>query len=175
MKIHVGSANEVKIQAVREICQLYPSLKDAEVAGYETQSGVSKQPMTMMETIKGAKRRATTALFGADLGIGIESGLMTVPFTNTGYMDFCAVVVMNGKREMRMGLSPAFECPKAVIDLVLKERLDLNEAFLRTGLTRNPKLGNSDGAVGMLTGGRITRKEYTKQALIMALISLDIP
>lgn len=180
MFIHVGSTNEVKVQAVRDVCKLYPALSDALIISHKTKSGVSEQPMSLDETVLGSINRANAAagfsLDPSSIGIGIESGLMKVPYTLTGYMDFCSVAIYTpgpANTPLLLGLSPAFECPKEVIDLVLSEGLDLNEAFLRAGLTTDPKLGNSEGAVGMLTGGRITRQEYTKQALIMALIGLD--
>jgi len=49
----------------------------------------------------------------------------------------------------------------------------MNQAFSRAGLTNNPKLGSQEGAVGLLTKGRLTRKEYTKQAIRTALIHLE--
>jgi non-canonical (house-cleaning) NTP pyrophosphatase len=34
-------------------------------------------------------------------------------------------------------------------------------------------LGSAEGIIGVLTKGRLTRKEYVKQAITMALINLE--
>ena len=48
-----------------------------------------------------------------------------------------------------------------------------NDAFYKLGLTENKKIGSAEGAIGLLTNGRVTRKDYTKQAVHMALIHLE--
>jgi non-canonical (house-cleaning) NTP pyrophosphatase len=40
-------------------------------------------------------------------------------------------------------------------------------------MTTNENIGSEEGAIGILTKGRMTRKEYTKQALRTALIHLE--
>jgi len=42
--------------------------------------------------------------------------------------------------------------------LIHKEGIDANEAFYRCGLTSDRKIGSSQGAIGLLTKGRISRK-----------------
>ena len=54
-----------------------------------------------------------------------------------------------------------------------KEGLDMSEACNKVGLTNNPKIGSEEGAIGILTKGRMTRKDYTKQSIITALIHLE--
>ncbi len=172
MKITVASANEVKVNAVKDLLPEYIILNGAEVASVKVSSNVSEQPKSLTETVSGAVNRAKAAFNGCDLSFGIESGLVVVPYTKTGMMDLCACVIYDGK-ELHIGLSSAFECPPKVMKLVHSEGLDLNEAFHRTGLTNNPKIGNADGAVGLLTNGRVDRTDYTKQAITMAMIHLE--
>ena len=73
MRIHVGSTNEVKVGAVREVSAEYPCIAGAEIVGVEAASGVADQPKTLDETIRGAINRAKAA-FEADPGSGPGAG-----------------------------------------------------------------------------------------------------
>ena len=173
MKIKVGSKNKAKVEAVAEIIRDYPHLKDSSVRGVEVDSGISAQPKSLDETIKGAMNRARGIFSGCDYSIGLESGLMQVPNTKSGYMDVCVAAIYDGK-EFHLGLSSAWEFPdKKITELMLHEGLDMPEAINKAGLTKNPKIGSEQGAIGILTKGRVDRKEYTKQALRTALIHLE--
>ncbi|OGZ00251.1 MAG: hypothetical protein A2945_04455 [Candidatus Liptonbacteria bacterium RIFCSPLOWO2_01_FULL_52_25] len=173
MKIKVGSKNPAKVEAVAEIIKEYPHLAHAKVGGIEANSDVSNQPKSLDETIRGAMNRAKHAREACDYGIGIESGLMHVPHTKSGHMDVCACAIYDG-REFHLGLSSAWEFPdKTIIESMVSEGIDMNEAVHRAGLTQKPKVGSEEGAIGILTKGRVDRKEYTKQALRMALIHLE--
>ncbi len=172
MRIGIGSKNPVKVNALIEIIPLYDFLKDAEVISVDVLSGVSEQPKSLAETVRGAKKRAHQAYNCQDLGVGIESGLMVVPGTKTGMMDCCVCSIYNGK-DYAIGISSAFECPQSVVNLVRFEGYDLNKAFKKIGMTDDPKIGYSEGAIGLLTKGRVPRLDYTKQAITMALIQLE--
>lgn len=173
MKIGVGSTNPVKVGAVEEMAPQYDLLVGAEILAVNAESSVSEQPISIDETVRGAMNRANTArAAGCDLGFGIESGLIEVPHTKTGMLDLCACAIYDGE-EYHIGLSPAFECPIRVIELIRNEGMDLNQAFYTIGMTDNPKVGSAEGVISLLTKGRLTRKEYTKQAILMAMIHLE--
>ena len=172
MKIGVGSTNLVKVGAVLEMIPQYDLFVGAEIVSVNASSQVSEQPRSIGETVQGAKNRALTAYRGHNLGIGLESGLIEVPGTKTGMMDCCVCAIYDGD-DYAVGISSAFECPPKVMELVHAEGLELNQAFFKAGLTENPKLGSAEGAIGLLTKGRITRLDYTKQAIAMALIHLE--
>jgi len=172
MKIHVASKNPVKVKAVEETLVDYPLFRDAKVIGVESSSGVSEQPKSLEETVQGAVNRAIECLKGSSYGFGIESGLMEVPHTKTGKMDFCACAIYDGA-QIHLGLSNAFEFPPAVTKMIHEQGIDANEALYRCGITTDRKVGSSEGAISILTKGRLTRKEYTKQAIQMALIHLE--
>lgn len=172
MRINVGSKNEVKVGAVREVIADYPFLSGAEVVGLDVPSGVSSQPTSLDETIRGAINRAKACFVDCRLSFGIESGIVPVPHTKTGHMDVTACVIWDG-REHHLGLSSLFECPKDVTELIMSGACDMQTAFHRCGYTANPNLGSAEGAIGILTRGRVTRKDYTVQALRMALIHLE--
>lgn len=172
MIIYVASKNPVKVEAVREILAFYPNFSGSEVTGFETKSGVSEQPKSLEETVQGAINRASSIFHNCDYSFGIESGLMVVPQTKTGNMDFCVCAIYDGKSH-HLGLSCAFEFPVKITQMIHKLGIDASEAFYRMGLTSDRKIGSSEGAIGMLTKGRISRKDYTKQAIQMAMIHLE--
>lgn len=164
MRVAVGSMNPVKIDAVREVLEGF--YEDIEVFGTNAESGVREQPMGMEETIKGAISRAEQALMEGDLGVGIEAGLIEVPYTISGYFDvqFCGVT--DGKR-ITLGSGSGFEYPKDVISEV-KSGKDIGEIVSR--ISGIAEIGNKMGAIGFFSGGRLTRKELTKQAVLMAMV-----
>ncbi|MDO8510405.1 MAG: inosine/xanthosine triphosphatase [bacterium] len=173
IKIRIGSKNKAKITAVEEILLDYPHLAAAQIESIEASSGISDQPKTLEETIHGAINRAKNIFRDCHYSIGIESGLMEVPKTKSGYMDVCVCAIYDGN-ESHLGLSSAWEFPdKKVMDLVVKEGLNLSQAINKAGLTNKQTIGSEEGAIGILTKGRVDRKEYTKQALRMALIHLE--
>lgn len=173
MRINVGSKNEVKINAVKELLADYPMFAAVEVLGAEAPSEVSDQPKSLDETIRGAKNRARNAYQNCDYGVGIEGGFMEVPHTKTGYLEFQACAIYDGKN-FSIGLSSAYECPPQVMRLI-HDGLDLNDAAYQTGLTSNTKIGVSGGFISVLTKNRLVRIEFTKEAVRMALIHLENP
>src|SRR3989344_2432928 len=87
MRIIVGTTNSAKVAAVQEILKEYPHLADARVSSVKTESGVADQPKSLGETVDGAINRARAAFQDCDFSVGIESGLMEVPKTKSGYME----------------------------------------------------------------------------------------
>ena len=173
MKINVGSKNPVKIRAVKELTADYYFLKGAEVVSVEADAMVSDQPLSMKETIKGAKNRARSAFLDCDLSFGLESGLIKAPGTITNYLNFTICAIYDGK-DYYFGSSSGFELPPKAMELILNQDYELDSAVYKTGLTKKPRVGYTDkGFVGLLTNGRVTRKEYAKQAVVMALIYLE--
>ncbi|OQA03504.1 MAG: Non-canonical purine NTP phosphatase [bacterium ADurb.Bin400] len=172
MKINIGSTNRAKVEALKEIIEDYPLLRGAEVFAVEVLSGVSDQPKSIDETVAGAINRARKVFSDCLYSVGLESGLMAVPGTKTGFMDVCVCAIYDGK-ECHLGLSSAWEAPKAVTNYMLNEGLDMTQAALKAGLTDNPQVGKAEGLVGIMTKGRLTRKSYTQEAIRTALIHLD--
>lgn len=173
MKIILGSLNPVKMQAVQEIFTSIPALKHAHFEQLKAASGVPDQPIGLEQTIQGARNRAREAARDADLGIGIESGLIPVPLTASGYMNLTVCVIFDGKH-WYTGLGPAFELPDDITSMVTKEGLELDKAVNRSGLSLDPRIGYRQGIIGIMTKGRVTRMEYTQPAISMALARMDI-
>jgi len=172
MQIFVGTKNVAKLEAVQEVVKDYALLKPVKIISKEVASGVSDQPKSLKETVTGAKNRAQKIWEKDGLGIGLESGLIEVPGSRNGFMDLCVCAVFDGKN-FSLGLSSGFECPTEVNRLIFEENLDMTQACNKLGITNNPQLGSAEGLVGILTKNRINRQEYTKQALIMALVSIE--
>ncbi|MBA3722411.1 MAG: inosine/xanthosine triphosphatase [Parachlamydiaceae bacterium] len=173
--VAIGSTNKIKIQALEEILKNYPTFGNAKVISLQVPSEISDQPLSLNETVTGAKNRAKNVFEkcnGCQYGIGIESGLMMVSGAKTGFMEAAICCIYDGQ-EFFLGQSCAFELPKQIVNLVINEKLDLGQACYKSGFTSNQSLGTSEGAIGLLTNGRITRKDYTKQAITTALIQIE--
>lgn len=172
MILVIASRNPAKGEALTEIIDEYPHLKGAVVVAREINSGVANQPKSLEETVKGAVNRARSAYENCDYSFGIESGLMAVPGTKSGFMDVCVCAIYDGT-DIHLGLSSAWEAPLSVTQHMVNDGLDMNEAALKAGFTDNPKVGSAQGLVGIMTKGRLTRKTYTKEAIRTALIHID--
>lgn len=174
MRIGVGSKNKTKVNAVMDLLKDYPMFNGAEIIGVDVKVDQFGHPKNLEETVAGAVDRAKQAYVGNDYGFGIESGLMKVPQTKTGYMEVAVCVIFDGK-QIHMGLSQAYEWPKKVLDGILNQGMDGSQAMKAAGLTHHEKLGEHEGFVGIFTKGRTNRTEYNKGAIVMALMHLENP
>lgn len=173
--IAVGSTNEAKVLAVKESLLDSPSFLHAKVISVATDSGVSDQPLSLQETIQGAKNRAKNAFNLCDsckLGFGIESGLIEASDVSTGFLHTSACSIYDGKNYYT-GLSTSFEVPPKILELVLDKKMDLTEACLEAKITSNVNIGSTDGLIGILTNGKIDRKKYSKECVIAAILQLE--
>ena len=171
MVINIGSKNPVKIQAVREVFLSSEKFKGGKFNAVAASSGVSDQPLGLEEILSGARNRALGAFTACDISVGLESGIIPVPLTRSGHMNLTACVIYDGSR-FGTGLGPAFELDEELTRLVMEEELDLSSAVKRSGRTDHPYIGYSEGLIGLLTGGRVTRLSYSRPAVSMALAGL---
>ncbi|MBI2045194.1 DUF84 family protein [Candidatus Pacearchaeota archaeon] len=175
MIINLGSKNPVKIKALEEVIKEYPILANALVNAFEVSSGISRQPKSFDETIEGAYTRAVRAFTNCAYSFGIEGGLVDITAIGEDYSNLTACVVYDGKKYF-LGLSSGFQVPQKVSDMIRNEGLELDEAVKVSGITSHSRIGYTDGGfVGLLTKGRVTRKDYIKQAIRMALIGIENP
>lgn len=171
MKIAIGTENPTKIRALEETIQEYAILSPAVVISSKVDTGVSDQPMTLDQTMLGAQNRARAVYSGCDLSVGIESGFIEAPLANGGLMEVTVCAIYDGN-QVHYGFSSGFNCPQDIMGFV-KQGRNLNDAAYLAGYTSNPEVGKAEGIIGVLTRGRVTRKEYTKQAIRMALIHIE--
>jgi inosine/xanthosine triphosphatase len=161
--VAVGSTNPVKVGAARAIiARVAPAARVEEI---QVSSTVPDQPWGDDETIRGARSRAEAArrALGADLGIGIEGGVVE----DAQGLRTCAwaAVVGPAGREGTGG-SLAMPLPPAVAELV-RGGLELGDAMDRVAGTRDVKRGA--GAVGLLTAGLIDRQRAYETLITYAL------
>lgn len=171
-KIAIASKNKMKLDAVSMALEDFGMLGGVEIISRDVPSEVSDQPKSIEEIVRGARNRARNAFGDCDASVGLEAGLMAVPYTSTGYMDVVACAIFDGK-EYHIGLSSAFEFPKEVIRLVFEEGIDPSQAANKMGLVNNEKINSEGGIVSIMSKGRLLRSQYTKEAVRMALIHLE--
>ncbi|MDO5555823.1 MAG: inosine/xanthosine triphosphatase [Clostridia bacterium] len=192
MLISIGTRSIPKITAITRAFSRYPELwvNNCEKLEYiilpkevrkdenegqqkDTFSGVSCNPITLSETIYGAKNRAKNAFEYAkqkcgicNYAVGIEAGMYKVPEVDTKYMDTSICAIYNGKNYY-IGFSPSFEYPQSVVNRVLQgEELGyMEDVFGNTAKGRK-------GAIGVLTNGRVYRDELEEYSVIMALTKI---
>ena len=191
MIVSIGSRSIPKIIAITRAFSYYPELwmddgdsleffimskeeRNDENLGkgkeLDTLSNVSLNPLTLKETIEGAKNRAKKSYDYAlsekgscGFGIGIEAGMYPVSEVETKFMDASICAIFDGKT-YTVGFSPSFEYPKKVVKRVLEgEELGfMTDVFGDTAKGRR-------GAIGVLTKDRVLRDELEEYAVIMAL------
>ena len=168
MKLIVASKNPVKIAAVATAFETLFE-KPASVQGVKVMSGVSNQPMSDEETQRGALQRATAARKKeptADLWVGIEGGIQDPPNLQQGMMAFAWIVVISKKRRS-FSRTATFPLPEPIARLV-RAGHELGEADDIVFGKSNSK--QQEGAIGILTGGKIDRQALYAHAVTMALL-----
>ena len=168
--IAVGSTNPVKIGAARAVLRMrWP---DARVEGISVPSTVRDQPFGDDETIRGALARARAAreALGADLGVGIEGGVVESP---DGTMRTCAwAAIVDGDGRQGVGGSLSMQLPARVAAMI-RDGLELGHAMDQLIDARNTKHGA--GAVGILTDGMVDRQRAYEIIVTYALAPFITP
>jgi inosine/xanthosine triphosphatase len=172
--VRVGSTNPPKLQGVRAALSAFS--RDVTIEGIEVESGVSEQPLGFEEIVEGARNRAERARRAGecDLGVGYEDGLVAIPgpygSSSGSWFNIGCAAVTDGER-IALGLSPGFGYPPACSEPAVTERQPIGAIFdrfwkqHRDGAPARLSIGN----VGKLTGGALTRAEYTRHAVVCAL------
>ena len=153
------------MDAVREGLSLLIN-EEIELIGVSVDSGVSDQPMSEVETLKGASNRVIRAmnLFqGYDYYVGLEGG---VEPHSSGLMAFAWMLISNGVK-IGKARTASFFLPPEVAKLV-HEGMELGDADDVVFKKSNSKQQN--GAIGLLTHDAIIRKSLYIPAVQMAFI-----
>ncbi len=156
VKIHLGSENNVKREAVKEALQDY---FDFEMDCSKPEV-VKEQPFNQ-EIVQGARKRAEVPE-GYDYGIGVESGILE---TEGGPFSLEYVVIKDKFDFSSTGQGPGFLIPEEWIGQ-LKDGVTLAS---RLKIVFGEKVGDI-GAIGLLTRGRVKRKDCIKTACLSAMI-----
>ncbi len=162
----IASHNPVKVQAtLNGFERMFPD-EIFNVEMVNVPSGVSDQPMSDEETLRGATQRAANAAQAfpnGDYWVGIEGGVAE----EGGELSAFAWVVVRGGQRSGKGRTGAFFLPPEVTELVQQGK-ELGEADDIVFQRRNSK--QEDGAIGLLTGGVLDRRQFYEQAVILSLL-----
>jgi inosine/xanthosine triphosphatase len=166
----VASSNPVKLEATRRGASVLFEM--IEVLSARGDSTVPEQPFGDEQTRHGALQRAQGALRscpGATYGVGLEGGVLDAP-EGLYCIAWCAIVDTAGS----IGLANAgnFLLPITVAGLV-RQGFELGHADDIVFGRQNSK--HADGAIGMLTGGRVTRADYYTPMVTRALVRFYNP
>ena len=167
MRVAVGSLNEVKVEAARRVFSWY--YPDAVVEAVEVES--VPQPIGFEETLRGAVSRGLDALkrMDADLGVGLEAGMIKAPYMITGYVDQHVCAIVDREERVTLGFSAAFEFPVEVVESILSGKAgEAEEVMDRISGMR--EIGRGIGAIGYLTKKRMNRIDLCIQAIASALV-----
>uniref|UniRef100_A0A7S1I2G6 inosine/xanthosine triphosphatase n=1 Tax=Eutreptiella gymnastica TaxID=73025 RepID=A0A7S1I2G6_9EUGL len=128
--------------------------------------------MGLEETTLGAKNRATSAckLASTTSGLGLESGLLPM---DGKLMDFCVCAIWE-QGHWHLGLSSGWALPDRVSHFV-HQGMDETQALNAAGVVADPKDGDGDGALAVLSARVLTRPIQMAQAVQMALLSVQNP
>lgn len=167
--VAIGSANPVKVGAVKTaLKKLWPK---ARFVGIEVDSGVKKQPMSDEETLRGARNRAKAALkkVGADMGVGLEGGVMD---TKEGMMNvvWCCIVDRRGKVSEAGGIH--FMIPESWSKR-LKTGKEISDVLEE--VTGDRDMHKKGGMIGWLTKNLSSRQEQYVALVKLAMIKLVSP
>ena len=170
--VAVGSTNPVKLAAARAVLERVAP--GARIEPTNVPSTVRDQPFGDDETIRGALARARGAreALGADLGIGIEGGVVELESDHT--LHTCAwAAVTDASGRHGVGGSLAKPLPPAVATLVREQGLELGAAMDR--LTGEHMTKHRQGAVGILTAGLVDRQAAYEVLVTYALAPFLTP
>ncbi len=145
-RVRLATRNPIKVAAVRRAFRKYfPRLRLETV---RPPPGPNL-PRTKSKTFELARRRARHA-FTSGYAVGIESGL-------DGRNLITVCVIYDGRR-LAEGMGPTFRLPWRVPSGKTLE-----------ALFGAPGLGRKQGAIGILSKGRVDRAHITEDAVLMAL------
>ena len=152
MKIAVGSTNNAKLEAVRNVFSGNFSIIECNVS-----SDGSPQPFSDEETIQGAINRAKKALLqiGADIGIGLEGGVTETPY---GLMvcNWGALVLSSEPMKPIVAGGARILLPEEIAGR-LRNGEELGTVM--DDFCQRKNIRNHEGAIGIFTNGYVNRGE----------------
>ncbi|NCN45376.1 MAG: inosine/xanthosine triphosphatase [Candidatus Pacebacteria bacterium CG10_big_fil_rev_8_21_14_0_10_36_11] len=172
MKIFVGSANPVKVNAV--LAAAIETWPDVIVKGLEVKSGVGAQPMSDEETKQGAFNRAKEALKtglieisdSSAIGVGMEGGV--VDYGNEMWSTVWAAVV-DQQDNVCFSAGARFKVPDAVAEQI-RQKVEMGHAVAYLIGEKNINLiKQQEGLIGILTNGFVDRTEEYQGIIKLAL------
>jgi inosine/xanthosine triphosphatase len=181
MYVIVGSKNPGKITAVNNVCtKFFPGIQ-IKMFSYNSSSNVPKQPIGLDIVINGAINRASNASEYIQsqswfqdspdvyFAVGIEAGLVPIPNTITGYLDFQFCAIMDQEKHLTLGSGSGWEYPPKVIQQVLDDPT-LEIGTIMAEISGDSQIKYKNGAIGYYSKNILSRPIITEQCVEMALI-----
>lgn len=161
LRVGIGSENEVKVEAVRDVMgRVYDRV---ELFQTRVATTVGSQPWNE-KILQGAEERARDSLGKNDYGVGIEAGIVVVGGDLFG-TQICAIIDKEGR--VTRGQSSSFMYPPEA-DVSIRRGTAVSEVF--EDLYGVEDVGRREGAVGFLSKGALDRKGLSEQAILAAMI-----
>lgn len=157
LTITIGSKNFAKVEAVKRV------FTEEEVISLSVPSLVSEQPFSDDETIKGALNRAENALQAGStyIGIGLEGGVVEM-LDGLFLCNWGALVDRNGFSTIAGGAR--LRLPDEVAEQV-RQGKELGPVM--DDYARKRDVRQLEGAVGILTNGKINRLEMFQHVVML--------
>jgi len=164
-RVIVGSTNPVKVESVRRAFERAFGQSPC-IQGLAVPSGVADQPLTDEATRTGARNRARAVRQQqpeADFWVGVEGG---VDYRH-GYCEAFGWIAVRSERQECLARSAAFPLPETV-----GQRLRAGEELgpLIDQLFEEHNSKQKGGAIGLLSGGIVSREDLYFQPLLFALL-----
>lgn len=165
MHVAVGSTNPVKIEAVKRAFEKVWPKKSWIIQGIEVPSGVSGQPMSDVESIRGAHNRACAVIkkLAADYGVGIEGGIQKI---GNRWFDCGWIAIVDKRGYEGIGSSLRLLVPPSMIKSIQAGK-ELGEVIDIVFKRKNAK--QAEGHFGLMTKNAITRTSGYIDGIIAAL------
>ncbi len=145
MIVKVATANPMKVEATRKAFAKF--FRQVKVVAVDLPSTVSPQPISFGEIVRGARERARAAYRDCDYAVGIEAGVFRVASVAPRAFQITMACVFDGEREA-LGAGPFYEAPARRVQEIVKA---------------------DTGSVAVVTKGKVTRGQVTRDAVLMAL------
>jgi len=147
LKCYLGSLNSTKLNATKEV------FKEYNVIGIAVDSGVSKQPFSDGETLKGALNRAK-GLPKDGLRIGLEAGL-SEHFESLFLINWG--VLIDQEDNIYYAGGTRIPLPQNIHKLLLNKEKELSN--IMDELLGTSNINEKEGAIGYLTNLQVKRKD----------------
>jgi inosine/xanthosine triphosphatase len=164
--VAVGSRNRAKTEGVRTAFErVFPH---TEFTAVDVTSKVRAQPLSLDETVEGARWRAELAIKseGAAFGVGVEAGL--VELVKGFFLNVQIAAIVDSAGNLSYGCSSGFPIPTKFVSKVRRNNEELDRYTHE--LVGTKKVREEEGIVYRLSQGRLSRVEMTEQCVSMALI-----
>ena len=165
-QVIVGSLNPVKIEATRiAFTRVWPE-QNWIVNGCAVPSGVSAQPMSFTETIRGARNRAVNALSTSAASlytVGIEGGLQQI---EGQWYDFGWIIIRDRAGNEGIGATIGMAVPPRMIEMI-QQGMELGDVIDIVFEKQNSKQVN--GHFGLMTHDALTRSAAYADGVVSAL------